>query len=54
MNTSAQFGGLVGAVAFGYIVERFHSYDAPFMPMVGLLLIGAMSLVEETSMRRRS
>ena len=43
MNTSAQFGGLVGAVAFGYIVERFHSYDAPFMPMVGLLLIGAMS-----------
>jgi ACS family glucarate transporter-like MFS transporter len=43
MNTSAQFGGLVGAVAFGYIVERFHSYDAPFMPMVGLLLIGAVS-----------
>ncbi len=43
MNTSAQFGGLVGALAFGYIVERFHSYDAPFVPMVGLLLVGAMS-----------
>jgi MFS-type transporter involved in bile tolerance (Atg22 family) len=43
MNTSAQFGGLVGALAFGYIVERFHSYDAPFVPMVALLLIGAIS-----------
>ena len=43
MNTSAQFGGLVGALAFGYIVERFHSYDAPFVPMVGLLLVGAVS-----------
>lgn len=43
MNTSAQLGGLVGALAFGYIVERFHSYDAPFVPMVGLLLVGAVS-----------
>ena len=43
MNTSAQFGGLAGAVAFGYIVERFHSYDAPFVPMIGLLLVGAVS-----------
>ena len=42
MNTSAQLGGLVGALAFGYIVERFHSYDAPFVPMVGLLLVGAV------------
>ncbi len=41
MNTSAQFGGLIGALAFGYIVERFHSYDAPFVPMAGLLLLGA-------------
>jgi ACS family glucarate transporter-like MFS transporter len=45
MNTSAQFGGLVGALAFGCIVERFHSYDAPFVPMVGLLLIGAVSWI---------
>jgi ACS family glucarate transporter-like MFS transporter len=43
MNTSAQFGGLVGALAFGYIVEQFHSYDAPFVPMVALLLVGAIS-----------
>ena len=43
MNTSAQVGGLVGAVAFGYIVERFHSYDAPFVSMAALLFIGALS-----------
>lgn len=43
MNTSAQLGGLVGALAFGYIVERFHSYDAPFVPMIGLLLVGAVA-----------
>jgi ACS family glucarate transporter-like MFS transporter len=42
MNTSAQVGGFVGAVAFGYIVERFHSYDAPFVPMAGLLFLGAL------------
>jgi hypothetical protein len=25
MNTSAQVGGLLGSVAYGYIVESFHS-----------------------------
>lgn len=43
MNTSAQVGGLVGAVAFGYIVERFHSYDAPFVSMAALLFVGGLS-----------
>lgn len=42
MNTSAQAGGLVGSVAYGYIVERFHSYDAPFVPMAGVLFLGAL------------
>lgn len=42
MNTSAQVGGLVGSVAYGYIVERFASYDAPFVPMAGLLFLGAL------------
>ncbi len=42
MNTAAQVGGLVGAVAYGYIVERFHSYDAPFIPMAALLFLGAL------------
>jgi MFS family permease len=40
MNTAAQFGGLVSAVAFGYLVNHFGSYDAPFIPMVALLLAG--------------
>jgi ACS family glucarate transporter-like MFS transporter len=42
MNTIAQVGGLVGSVAYGYIVERSGSYDAPFVPMAALLLIGAL------------
>jgi MFS transporter, ACS family, glucarate transporter len=42
MNTSSQVGGLVGSVAYGYIVKRFGSYDAPFAPMAGLLFLGAL------------
>jgi len=42
MNTSAQVGGLLSSVAYGYIVERFGSYDAPFVPMAMLLFLGAM------------
>ena len=42
MNTVAQVGGLVGSVAYGYIVERFGSYDAPFVPMAVLLFLGAV------------
>ena len=42
MNTAAQVGGLVGSVAYGYIVEHFGSYDAPFVPMAALLFLGAL------------
>jgi MFS family permease len=42
MNTSSQAGGLLASVAYGYIVERFHSYDAPFVPMAALLFVGAL------------
>jgi MFS family permease len=42
MNTTAQVGGLLGSVAYGYIVERFGSYDAPFIPMAALLFLGAL------------
>lgn len=42
MNTSAQVGGLLSSVAYGYIVERFDSYDAPFVPMAALLFVGAL------------
>ena len=42
MNTSAQAGGLLSSVAYGYIVERFGGYDAPFVPMIALLFLGAL------------
>jgi MFS transporter, ACS family, glucarate transporter len=42
MNTSAQVGGLLSSVAYGYIVDRFHSYNAPFLPIAILLFFGAL------------
>ena len=42
MNTSSQVGGLLSSVAYGYIVRRFDSYDAPFVPMAVLLLVGTL------------
>ena len=42
MNTSAQVGGLLSSVAYGYIVDRFDSYDAPFVPMAALLFVGTL------------
>ena len=42
MNTIAQVGGLAGAILYGYIVDRTGSYDAPFIPMTVLLLVGAV------------
>lgn len=41
MNTADQVGGLVGSVLYGYLVESFHRYDAPFIPMAALLFLGA-------------
>jgi len=41
MNTIAQVGGLAGSVLYGYIVDRTGNYDAPFIPMTALLLLGA-------------
>jgi hypothetical protein len=42
MNTSAQVGGFVSSVAYGYLVSRFGSYDVPFVPMAALLLLGTL------------
>ena len=42
MNTVAQIGGLVGSVLYGYIVAGSGSYEAPFIPMAVVLLIGAL------------
>jgi hypothetical protein len=35
-------GGLLSSVGYGYIVDRFHSYNAPFVPMAILLFLGAL------------
>jgi len=41
MNTAAQIGSFLGSVAFGYLVDRYGSYNVPFIPMVTLLSVGA-------------
>jgi sugar phosphate permease len=41
MNMVAQVGGLVGSVLYGYLVARA-GYDAPFVPMAAVLLVGAL------------
>ena len=41
MNTAAQIGSVVSSLAFGYLVDRYHSYNTPFIPMAGILLMGA-------------
>jgi ACS family glucarate transporter-like MFS transporter len=41
MNTSAQVGAFLSSIAYGYIVQHFESYDAPFVPMAALLFVGA-------------
>ena len=35
-------GGLLSSIAYGYIVERFGSYDAPFVPMAVALFVGTL------------
>jgi MFS family permease len=42
MNTSAQVGGLLSSIVYGYLVSRFQSYNAPFIPMAILLFVGAL------------
>lgn len=41
MNTAAQVGAFVSSLSFGYLVERYASYNLPFIPMALLLLSGA-------------
>jgi len=42
-NTVGQVGGLLGSVAYGYLVNWFGTYDAPFAPMILFLVVGAVS-----------
>jgi ACS family glucarate transporter-like MFS transporter len=41
MNMAGQVGSFLSAVAFGYIVEGFHSYNAPLFPMAAMLFVSA-------------
>jgi MFS transporter, ACS family, glucarate transporter len=41
MNTAAQAASVASAVAFGYLADYFGNYNAPFVPMVLLLCVGA-------------
>jgi ACS family glucarate transporter-like MFS transporter len=41
MNTASQIGSFVSSVEFGYLVDHYDSYNALFIPMAALLLIGA-------------
>lgn len=51
MNTMAQVGALAGSVLYGYIVDRTGSYNAPFVPMAVLLLVGAVLWVNVDASR---
>jgi MFS transporter, ACS family, glucarate transporter len=41
MNTACQGASVISSVFFGYLVGRFGNYNAPFVPMVLTLSIGA-------------
>ena len=41
MNTAAQIGSMLSSVVFGFLVDRYGSYDLPFIPMAVLLVSGA-------------
>jgi MFS family permease len=42
MNTSVQAGGFVSIVLFGYMVEHFHSYDAPLRAVAAMTCLSAV------------
>ena len=42
MNTAANAAGALSAVVFGYMVGYFGNYNAPFVPMVAVLALGAV------------
>ena len=42
MQTGAFTGGFISSVAFGYIVDHFKNYDAPFIPMAVLMTVATL------------
>jgi nitrate/nitrite transporter NarK len=41
MNTAGAVGGLVSSLAFGYLIQHFHGYDAVLLSMGAVLAVGA-------------
>lgn len=41
MNMAGQAGSALSAVAFGYFIEWFGTYDAPLLPMAAMLIVSA-------------
>jgi len=41
-NTAAQAGAFASSVMFGYLVQRYGSYNAPLIPMVVMLFTGVL------------
>jgi sugar phosphate permease len=41
MNMATYIAALISSVAYGYIVKSY-GYDAPFIPMIVLLMISAL------------
>ena len=42
MNMTAFFSSFVSSLAYGYIVKSYGNYNAPFVPMIALLIVGAL------------
>jgi MFS family permease len=42
MNMAGQFGSFASSVAFGYLIKWFGTYNAPLLPMAGMLIISAV------------
>jgi MFS transporter, ACS family, glucarate transporter len=42
MNTAANAASALSAVVFGYMAGYFGNYNAPFIPMVAMLSLGAL------------
>jgi MFS transporter, ACS family, glucarate transporter len=42
MNTAVQAGGFISIVLFGYMVEKFGSYDAPLCVIAAMLVVSAV------------
>ena len=42
MNMAGQVGSFLSAVAFGYLIKGFGTYNAILLPMAGMLLLSAI------------